>query len=89
MKAKSDAPLPTPRIDEVLTQFRQRGGKPTAENQENEQRIQKLEQQVSHLIQKVKKVKIDYYISVIINFIINDHYFIKIAQSKIYEIALF
>ncbi|XP_058608321.1 leucine-rich repeat and coiled-coil domain-containing protein 1 [Onychostoma macrolepis] len=51
--AKSDAPLTTPRIDEVLTQFRQRGGKPTAENQENEQRIKKLEQQVSHLIQKV------------------------------------
>ncbi|XP_073705761.1 leucine-rich repeat and coiled-coil domain-containing protein 1 [Garra rufa] len=48
--AKSDAPLTTPRIDEVLTQFRQRGGKPTAEN---EQRIKKLEQQVSHLIQKV------------------------------------
>ncbi len=55
MKAKSDAPLTTPRIDEVLTQFRQRGGKPTAENQENEQRIKKLEQQVSHLIQKVKR----------------------------------
>ncbi|KAK2900884.1 hypothetical protein Q8A67_008999 [Cirrhinus molitorella] len=50
---KSDAPLTTPRIDEVLTQFRQRGGKPAAENQENEQRIKKLEQQVSHLIQKV------------------------------------
>ncbi|XP_077086567.1 leucine-rich repeat and coiled-coil domain-containing protein 1 [Siphateles boraxobius] len=51
--AKSDAPLTTPRIDEVLTQFRKRGGKPTAENQENEQRIKKLEQQVSHLIQKI------------------------------------
>ncbi|KAK9979303.1 hypothetical protein ABG768_012739 [Culter alburnus] len=51
--AKSNAPLTTPRIDEVLTQFRQRGGKPTAENQENEQRIKKLEQQVSHLIQKI------------------------------------
>ncbi|XP_050979845.1 leucine-rich repeat and coiled-coil domain-containing protein 1 isoform X2 [Labeo rohita] len=50
---KSDAPLTTPRIDEVLTQFRQRGEKPTAANQENEQRIKKLEQQVSHLIQKV------------------------------------
>lgn len=55
MKPKSDAPLTTPRIDEVLTQFRQRGRKPTAENQENEQRIKKLEQQVSHLIQKVKE----------------------------------
>ncbi|XP_052405306.1 leucine-rich repeat and coiled-coil domain-containing protein 1 [Carassius gibelio] len=53
LKAKSDAPLTTPRIDEILTQFRQRGGKPTAENQENEQRIKILEQQVSHLIQKV------------------------------------
>uniref|UniRef100_A0A671L361 Leucine-rich repeat and coiled-coil domain-containing protein 1 n=1 Tax=Sinocyclocheilus anshuiensis TaxID=1608454 RepID=A0A671L361_9TELE len=42
----SDAPLTTARIDEVLTQFRQRGGKPTTENQENEQRIKKLEQQV-------------------------------------------
>lgn len=51
--AKSDAPLTTPRIDEVLTQFRQRGGKASTENQENEQRIKKLEQQVSHLIQKV------------------------------------
>uniref|UniRef100_A0A672N9J1 Leucine-rich repeat and coiled-coil domain-containing protein 1 n=1 Tax=Sinocyclocheilus grahami TaxID=75366 RepID=A0A672N9J1_SINGR len=51
--AKSDAPLTTPRIDEVLTQFWQRGGKATAENKENEQRIKKLEQQVSHLIQKV------------------------------------
>ncbi|KAG1969766.1 leucine-rich repeat and coiled-coil domain-containing protein 1 [Pimephales promelas] len=51
--AKSDAPLTTPRIDEVLTQFRKRGGKPTAENQENDQRIKKLEQQVSHLIQKI------------------------------------
>uniref|UniRef100_A0A672N3B8 Leucine-rich repeat and coiled-coil domain-containing protein 1 n=1 Tax=Sinocyclocheilus grahami TaxID=75366 RepID=A0A672N3B8_SINGR len=50
--AKSDAPLTTPRIDEVLTQFWQRGGKATAENKENEQRIKKLEQQVSHLIQK-------------------------------------
>jgi len=65
MKAKSDAPLTTPRIDEVLTQFRKRGGKPTAENQENDQRIKKLEQQVSHLIQKVHFVNIDYYISVI------------------------
>jgi len=65
MKAKSDAPLTTPRIDEVLTQFRKRGGKPTAENQENDQRIKKLEQQVSHLIQKVHCVNIDYYISVI------------------------
>uniref|UniRef100_A0A673L4T5 Leucine-rich repeat and coiled-coil domain-containing protein 1 n=1 Tax=Sinocyclocheilus rhinocerous TaxID=307959 RepID=A0A673L4T5_9TELE len=54
--AKSDAPLTTPRIDEVLTQFRQRGGKATAENKENEQRIKKLEQQVSHLIQKVNAV---------------------------------
>lgn len=53
MKPKSDAPLTTPRIDDVLTQFRQRGGKPSTENQENEQRIKKLEQQVSHLIQKV------------------------------------
>ncbi|XDV27438.1 hypothetical protein PO909_030970 [Leuciscus waleckii] len=51
--AKSDAPLTTPRIDEVLTQFRKRGGKPAAANQENEQRIKKLEQQVSHLIQKI------------------------------------
>lgn len=78
MKAKSDAPLTTPRIDEVLTQFRQRGGKPTAENQENEQRIKKLEQQVSHLIQKVQHGKIDY-ISVIIIFSL----FIKTAKSKI------
>ncbi|KAA0719312.1 Leucine-rich repeat and coiled-coil domain-containing protein 1 [Triplophysa tibetana] len=51
--AKSDAPLTTPRIDEVLSQFRQRGEKPTAENQGNELRIKKLEQQVSNLIQKV------------------------------------
>ncbi|KTF88457.1 hypothetical protein cypCar_00023850 [Cyprinus carpio] len=49
----SNAPLTTPRIGEVVTQFRQQGGKPTEENQENEQRIKKLEQQVSHLIQKV------------------------------------
>lgn len=70
MKAKSDAPITTPRIDEVLTQFRKRSGKPASENQENEQRIKKLEQQVSHLIQKVRFVKIDYYISVIIIIII-------------------
>ncbi|XP_051555868.1 leucine-rich repeat and coiled-coil domain-containing protein 1 isoform X2 [Myxocyprinus asiaticus] len=53
MKAKSDATLTTPRIDEVLTKFRQRVGKSTTENQENELRIKKLEQQVSHLFKKV------------------------------------
>uniref|UniRef100_A0A9J7ZJC6 Uncharacterized protein n=1 Tax=Cyprinus carpio carpio TaxID=630221 RepID=A0A9J7ZJC6_CYPCA len=52
-QGNSNAPLTTPRIGEVVTQFRQQGGKPTEENQENEQRIKKLEQQVSHLIQKV------------------------------------
>ncbi|XP_065132585.1 leucine-rich repeat and coiled-coil domain-containing protein 1 [Paramisgurnus dabryanus] len=51
--AKSDTLLNAPRIDEVLTQFWQRGEKPAAENHENELRIKKLEQQVSHLIQKV------------------------------------
>ncbi|TRY97668.1 hypothetical protein DNTS_035479 [Danionella cerebrum] len=50
---KPDAALMAPRITEVLTQFRQRGGKSAAEDQENEQRIKKLEQQVSHLIQRV------------------------------------
>lgn len=76
MKAKSNAPLTTPRIDEVLTQFRQRGGIPTAENQENEQRIKKLEQQVSHLIQKVQLGKI-------ITFQLSLFSVFKKAQSKI------
>ncbi|XP_051990262.1 leucine-rich repeat and coiled-coil domain-containing protein 1 isoform X2 [Xyrauchen texanus] len=51
--AKSDATLSTPRIDEVLTKFRHRVGKSTTENPENELRIKKLEQQVSHLFKKV------------------------------------
>lgn len=76
MKAKSNAPLTTPRIDEVLTQFRQRGGIPTAENQENEQRIKKLEQQVSHLIQKVQLGKI-------ITFQLSLFSVFKKAQSRI------
>ncbi|XP_030629166.1 leucine-rich repeat and coiled-coil domain-containing protein 1 [Chanos chanos] len=70
---KSDAPLTTPRIDEVLTQFRQRtealaetGGPVISErlqpdpdrrssalnHQNNELRIEKLEQQVSQLFHK-------------------------------------
>ncbi|KAI5627917.1 leucine-rich repeat and coiled-coil domain-containing protein 1 [Silurus asotus] len=64
---QTDASLPTPRIDEVLTQFRQRSrvlkapskvqegsvrAASATGNQINELRIKKLEQQVSQLFQK-------------------------------------
>ncbi|KAI5104052.1 leucine-rich repeat and coiled-coil domain-containing protein 1, partial [Silurus meridionalis] len=65
----NNASLPTPRIDEVLTQFRQRSrilnapskvqecsvrAASATGNQINELRIKKLEQQVSQLFQKVQ-----------------------------------
>ncbi|XP_060788227.1 leucine-rich repeat and coiled-coil domain-containing protein 1 isoform X2 [Neoarius graeffei] len=59
---QTDAPLPTPRIDEVLTQFRRHNqvlnapaetpGDSATGNQINELRIKNLEQQVSQLFQK-------------------------------------
>lgn len=75
LQVKGDVPLTTPRIDEVLTQFRQRIASETVtdpvaqqEHQSlqpvcptvadpavpvNEERIKKLEDQVSQLINKV------------------------------------
>lgn len=72
LQLRGDGPLTTPRIDEVLTQFRQRiasEGVTDAATQPdcqpvhstvadpadpiNEQRIRKLEHQVSQLIQQV------------------------------------
>lgn len=72
---KGDAPITTPRIDEVLTQFRQRVASDAVPNPVeqldkqssqparsaaadsaepvNEERIRKLEHQVSQLIQQV------------------------------------
>ncbi|XP_027025243.2 leucine-rich repeat and coiled-coil domain-containing protein 1 isoform X1 [Tachysurus fulvidraco] len=62
VKVLSDASFPTPRIDDVLTQFRHRNRVLTVPaetqvqersgNQINELRIKKLEQQVSQLFQK-------------------------------------
>ncbi|KAM9500756.1 leucine-rich repeat and coiled-coil domain-containing protein 1 isoform 1-T3 [Clarias gariepinus] len=63
----TDAPLPTPRINEVLTQFRHRNrglNTPTETpvqngsaqaNHKNDLRIKKLEQQVSQLFQKTPR----------------------------------
>lgn len=67
LQVREDVTLTTPRIDEVLTQFRQRIASeaitdPVAQIRStvsdpadpvNEQRIRKLEHQVSQLIQKV------------------------------------
>lgn len=68
LTVQTDDPLPTPRIDEVLTQFRHRvlnaptetpvqecagRAESAAGNHKNELRIKKLEQQVSQLFQKV------------------------------------